>query len=116
MPRAVWWLPERPTTLRQNEARPALPIPKVIPNGDDQVKLFYLAGEDRVWHPASMKIDGDKVVVTSPGVKKPRGVSYGTGEIGLAAEPLQQGAAADDPVHLLRQRRWSPARPGRTRS
>ncbi|MCU0779765.1 MAG: hypothetical protein MUF04_01535, partial [Akkermansiaceae bacterium] len=25
--------------------------PKIIPNGDDQVKLFYLAGEDRVWHP-----------------------------------------------------------------
>ena len=56
--------------------------PKVIPNGDDQVKLFFLAGEDRVWHPASMKIDGDKVVVTAPGVSKPRGVSYATGEVG----------------------------------
>ncbi|NNM29536.1 MAG: hypothetical protein HKO57_08440, partial [Akkermansiaceae bacterium] len=56
--------------------------PRVIPNGDDQVKLFFLAGEDRVWHPAGMKIDGEKVIVTSPGVKKPRGVSYGTGEIG----------------------------------
>jgi len=57
--------------------------PKIIPNGDDQVKLFFLAGEDRVWHPASMKIEGDKVIVTSPGVKRPRGVSYATGEVGF---------------------------------
>ena len=56
--------------------------PKIIPNGDAQVKLFFLAGEDRVWHPATMKINGNKVVVSSPGVKKPLGVSYGTGEIG----------------------------------
>ena len=58
-------------------------IPKVIENGDDQVKPFYLADENRVWYPASMKIDGDKVVVTSPEVKSPRGVSYGTGGIGF---------------------------------
>jgi sialate O-acetylesterase len=57
--------------------------PKIIPNGDDRVKLFFLAGEDRVWHPANMKIDGEKVIVTSPGVKKPRGVSYATGEVGF---------------------------------
>jgi sialate O-acetylesterase len=57
--------------------------PKIIPNGDDQVRLFFLAGEDRVWHPASMKIEGDKVIVTSPGVNKPRGVSYATGEVGF---------------------------------
>lgn len=56
--------------------------PKVIPKGDDQVKLFFVAGKDRVWHPAMMKVAGDKVIVTSPGVKKPLGVSYGTGEIG----------------------------------
>lgn len=58
--------------------------PKIIPNGDDQVKLFYLAGEDRIWHPASMKIDGERVVVTSPDVKQPRGISYGTRGIGFA--------------------------------
>ena len=57
--------------------------PKIIPNGDDQVKLFFVAGEDRVWHPATMKVNGDKAIVSSPAVKKPRGVSYGTGEVGF---------------------------------
>jgi len=59
--------------------------PIIIKNGDDQVKIFYLAGEDRVWHPASMKIEGGKVIVTSPKVKKPRGVSYATA--GVAFQP-----------------------------
>jgi sialate O-acetylesterase len=57
--------------------------PKMIPDGDDQVKLFYLADEKRVWYPAKMKIDGDKVIVSSPQVKNPKGVSYGTGGIGF---------------------------------
>ncbi len=57
--------------------------PTVIPNGDDQVTLFYLADENRVWHRASMRIDGDKVVVTAPKVKSPKGVAYGTGSIGF---------------------------------
>ena len=57
--------------------------PKVIPNGDDQVKLFYLADENRVWRQASIKIDGDRAIVTSPKVKKPRGVSYATGGVGF---------------------------------
>ena len=59
-----------------------LAIPKVIPSGDEQVKCFYLAGEDKVWHPAKMEIKGEKIVVTSPGVKQPKGISYGTGGIG----------------------------------
>ena len=68
--------------VERHEDSTELAEPKVIPNGDDQVRLFFLAGADRVWHPASMKIDGDKVVVTAPGVSKPRGVSYATGEVG----------------------------------
>jgi hypothetical protein len=59
-----------------------LDAPAVLENSEDKVKMFYLAGEDRVWHPASMKIDGDKVVVSSPAVKAPRGVSYGAEGIG----------------------------------
>jgi len=57
--------------------------PKIIENGEDQVKLFFLADEDRVWHPADVKIDGETAIVTSPGVKQPRGVSYATGEVGF---------------------------------
>jgi sialate O-acetylesterase len=57
--------------------------PKVIENGDDKVKLFYLAGDDRVWHPASMKLEGDKAVLTSPKVKKPCGVSYAAAGVGF---------------------------------
>jgi len=56
--------------------------PEVIENGEDQVSLFYLADADRVWHPASFKIDGDKVILTADGVDEPRGVSYASGGIG----------------------------------
>ncbi|MHC4252857.1 MAG: hypothetical protein ACYS9X_27380, partial [Planctomycetota bacterium] len=57
-------------------------IPTLIENGDDKVKLFYLADENRVWHEASMRIDGNRAIVTSPKVKAPRGVSYATGGVG----------------------------------
>ncbi len=57
--------------------------PKVIENGADQVKLFYIADENRVWHAAKVRIAGDKVVLSSPRVKSPRGVSYGTGGVGF---------------------------------
>ncbi len=57
--------------------------PKIVENGDGRVTLFYLADENRVWYPATMKIDGDEVIVTSPKVRKPRGVSYATGGVGF---------------------------------
>ena len=57
--------------------------PKIIEDGDDRVKLFYLADGSRVWHPAAMKIEGEKVVLTSSNVKSPRGVSYATGGVGF---------------------------------
>ena len=63
-------------------SKEGLAVPTVIPDGAKQVKLFYLAGEDRVWCPAEVKIDGEQLVVTSPKVKAPRGVTYGTGGIG----------------------------------
>ena len=59
-----------------------LDAPAVLTNSEDKVKLFYLAGEDKVWHPATMKIEGEKIVVSSPDVKAPRGVAYGTAGIG----------------------------------
>ncbi|MCH7226900.1 hypothetical protein [Haloferula sp. A504] len=60
-----------------------LAVPKIIPDGEDRVKLFYLAGADRVWHPAQVHIDGDKAIVSAPGVKEPRGVSYATAGVGF---------------------------------
>jgi hypothetical protein len=68
---------------KPTETSDGLATPKPIPDGAAQVKHFWLAGEDRVWHPASVKIDGTKAVVSSPAVKSPRGVSYGTGGIGF---------------------------------
>ena len=56
--------------------------PSVIENGDDKVELFYIAGPDRVWHKADVKIDGEKVILTAPGVKTPKGVSYAAGGVG----------------------------------
>lgn len=57
--------------------------PKVIENGEPRVKLFWLAGEDRVWHPATFEIKGDEVIVKADAVKNPRGVSYASGGIGF---------------------------------
>ena len=68
---------------RSNQDGTGFADPKIVENGDDQVKLFYLADENRIWYPADMSIDGDKVVLTSPKVKQPRGVSYATGGVGF---------------------------------
>jgi hypothetical protein len=59
-----------------------LGLPKIIPDGAAQVKLFYVAGADRVWRPANVKVEGEKLIVTSPKVKAPRGISYATGGAG----------------------------------
>jgi hypothetical protein len=59
--------------------------PTIIENGADQVELFYIADENRVFYPATVKIDGNKVVLTSPRVKTPSGVSYASGGVGFQA-------------------------------
>lgn len=41
-----------------------------------EVKGFELAGEDKVWKPATARLDGETVVVSSPEVKKPVAVRY----------------------------------------
>ena len=61
---------------------PGLANPTVIPNGADKVTIFYLADKNRVWHRAKLKIDGEKVVLTAPGVAKPCGVAYGCDGVG----------------------------------
>lgn len=65
--------------------------PTVIENGADQVKLFRLADEHRVWHPARVTLDGAKAILTAPGVKSPRGVSYGTSGIGFQPNLYNRG-------------------------
>ena len=85
-----------PNIDRKNENRTGFADPAIIEDGEDQVKLFYLADENRVWHPATMKIAKVKVstqprisrsawriILSSPDVKSPRGVSYGTAGIGF---------------------------------
>lgn len=57
-------------------------VPLRLENSETEVTLFYLADRDRVWHQAQVKIDGDKVVLTAPGVSEPRGVSYATAGVG----------------------------------
>ena len=60
-----------------------LATPIIIPDGATLVNHLWLAGEDRVWHPATIQIEGSNVIASSPAVKSPRGVSYGTGGIGF---------------------------------
>lgn len=71
--------------LSREEGATGYADPKVISNGEDQVKLFWVCGEDRVWHPATCKIQGETVVVRSDAVKKPVGISYGSDGIGFNA-------------------------------
>jgi sialate O-acetylesterase len=52
-----------------------------------RVEGFELAGEDRRFHPADAKIDGDTVVVTSTAVPDPRYVRYAW--TGVAPPPLR---------------------------
>jgi sialate O-acetylesterase len=64
-------------------SKSGLAIPTLVPNGADQIKLFYLADENRVWHPAKIvRLEGTRVVVSAAGVKSPRGVSYAMGGVG----------------------------------
>ena len=43
---------------------------------DGVLKGFTIAGEDKQWKPANARIDGDKVIVSSPEVKAPAAVRY----------------------------------------
>ena len=41
-----------------------------------ELKGFVIAGEDKQWKPATARIDGDQVIVSSPDVKKPTAARY----------------------------------------
>ncbi|CAN5906283.1 sialate O-acetylesterase [soil metagenome] len=50
---------------------------KVEPLPLDKLIGFTIAGEDKKWHEADAKIDGDSIIVSSPDVLKPAAVRYG---------------------------------------
>ncbi len=62
---------------------PASSSVDIIENGADKVKLFYIADENRVFYPATLEIDGNKAILTSPKVKTPCGVSYASAGVGF---------------------------------
>jgi len=48
----------------------------IVPRGVE-ITGFVIAGVDRIWHPATAKTDGDRVIVSSPEVVEPVAVRYG---------------------------------------
>jgi len=48
----------------------------LIAKGGGDLKGFTLAGEDKQWHPAQAKIEGDKVTATSADVAHPTALRY----------------------------------------
>ena len=67
--------------------------------GGGDVIGFQIAGEDKQWHPATARIDGAKIIVSSPGVAKAAAVRY---------------AWEDDPKFNLYNAAGIPASPFRT--
>lgn len=67
--------------------------------GGGEVTGFDIAGEDKQWHPASARIDGGKIIVSSAAVTKPVAVRY---------------AWEDDPKFNLFNAAGIPASPFRT--
>ena len=45
-------------------------------DAEGELKRFAIAGEDKQWHWATAKIDGESVVVSSPQVANPVAVRY----------------------------------------
>ena len=50
--------------------------PELVLKDPDSPRAFLLAGEDRVFHPATAQLDGRTLVVTSPAVPQPVAVRY----------------------------------------
>ena len=60
---------------------------------DGPLTGFTIAGEDKKFHPATAKIEGDTVVVSSDQVPKPVAVRYGWAGLS-GGEPVEQGRPA----------------------
>jgi sialate O-acetylesterase len=68
---------------------------------DGALKGFAIAGADQKWFAATAKIDGDKVIVSSPEVKSPVAVRYAWADnpdcnlfngVGIPASPFRTDA------------------------
>jgi sialate O-acetylesterase len=67
---------------------------------DGELTGFEVAGDDKQWHAARARIDGDKVIVSSPDVKQPAAARYAWADdpkcnlyngAGLPASPFRAG-------------------------
>ena len=64
---------------------PGLYVEPARPTPGEPLNHFRLCGEDRVWHAAEARINGDTVVVTSNKVPDPVGVQYAYNAVPLNA-------------------------------
>jgi sialate O-acetylesterase len=55
----------------------------VLKDKDKNAKELVIAGEDRVFWPATARIEGNKLIVSSPRVKKPVAVRYQFSNAGI---------------------------------
>jgi hypothetical protein len=96
----------------RSNSKDGLAMPKVVPEGAEKLDIFFIADENRVWYPAKAVIDGSKVVLSSPKVKSPRGVSYGSAGIGFQPNLYNQALLPTTPFivydhKLVTSRTWS---------
>jgi sialate O-acetylesterase len=66
-------------------------------------RLFFIAGDDRVFHPAEARIEGASVVVSHPGIPRPAAVRYAWAD---NPEGCNLANRAGDPASPFRSDRW----------
>lgn len=73
-----------------------------VKNGD-KIRGLYIAGEDRVFLPASYKIEGNKLIVFNPSIQHPVSVRYAFSDTTLTNLYSSNGL----PVSLFRLDNWN---------
>ncbi len=81
-----------------------LAIPTVAPEGAAALDLFFVADEHRVWYPATVTIDGSRVILSSPKVASPRGVSYASAGVGFQPNLYNKAMLPATPFIVYDQR------------
>ncbi|MBX3242346.1 MAG: sialate O-acetylesterase [Chitinophagaceae bacterium] len=77
----------------------------ILKAGDKKATEFYIAGEDKIFVPADVKITGDKVVVSSKQVKNPVAVRFSFSNTGIGNIFSKAGL----PVNPFRTDNWEVA-------